>query len=719
MEYIIPSNNALDPNKETIYVTSNIQEDVIWYCRYNYVLMNEIYVKNSSTLRIEAGTIIYANSVELSNESSIPAIIVEKDSKIISNGTKEKPIIFTSIIPLEVIFEVNPYTNKYVYSEGLGPFGEYWNGITISGTGLTNSLTENNDKLGSYYIPYGGSNEESYNFELTYTNIYFAGINRFESNSLTIGAPSYEDKLCNCEILFGQTSCLVIYGGSLMVNNNIMGFTYSIGCIGITNGAQIYFSKNFFIEGLDNIDEEYLSTDSLNSFIIASTILNEGDQLNRRSIVFSNNNTFLSLTYTANYITLIDEARIYTLNNLYIGTCINVFNLLNVTNQTGGILTISNNLPLTYTDNYIYLGPCTYSHINGVYYAGPQIDINIPNESAQTLRHIEFLFYGIDQHKLIEGKFLDVIPNIVSDVYHNSTSNNDYFNNHLVPLISYIYWNNLPDTDKYNRFKVPSYACGVIQNELDLKNWNFGFFSHLVRFFHYCPYYTPSYWCPILNKNPVSSNYEYIDSNQNEHYVDNYKNVNNHHNNHNYKNNNNNNKCVKEICVKDDSSSSSSESECIIKKRLKKVHKKSKKYESSSESSSESECEEVKRKKKSKKVHKKSKKYESSSESSSESECEEIKKKSKSKSKSKKESSSESDSEDEKKKNKKKSTKKYLSSDSETECENTYIHKKKSSKKNKNNKSLFEKVDKNTLNNGLLLSNMVLMGLSSFLSDSD
>jgi hypothetical protein len=41
--------------------------------------MNEIYVKNGATLRIEAGTIIYANSIELSNESSIPALIVEKD----------------------------------------------------------------------------------------------------------------------------------------------------------------------------------------------------------------------------------------------------------------------------------------------------------------------------------------------------------------------------------------------------------------------------------------------------------------------------------------------------------------------------------------------------------------------------------------------------------------------------------------------------------------
>ncbi len=675
MEYVIPSNNALDPNKETIYVTSNIQEDIIWYNCYNYVLMNEIHVKNGSTLRIEPGTIIYANNVELSNESSIPALIVEKDSKLLSVGTKEDPIIFTTIVPLTEVFEINPYTNKYVCCDGLGPFGEYWNGITISGCNLTNSLVETNTKLANYYIPYGGTNEESYNFELIYTNIYFAGINRFESNSLTIGAPSYEDKLCNCEILFGQTSCLVIYGGSLMVNNNIMGFTYSVGCIGITNGAQIYFSKNFFIEGLDNIDPEYLSTDSLNSFILASTLLNEEDPLNRRSIVFSNNNTFLSLTYTANYITLIDEARLYTVNNLYIGTCINVYNLLNTSNQSGGILTISNNLPLTYTDNYIYLGPCTYSHINGVYYAGPQIDINIPNESSQTLRHIEFLFYGVDQNKLIDGKFLDVIPNIVSDVYHNSTSNNDYFNNHLVPLISNIYWNNLPDTDKYNRFKVPSYACGVIQNELDLKNWNFGFFSNLVRFFHYCPYYVPSYWCSIINKDLSSNNYQYVNSNQYGHYVDNYKTVSVKHHHHHQK--------PQAIKTCEDgyessssSSSSSSESEKKSKKKVKKV-KKSKKYISSSSSSSSSSEDE-----KNKKVKKIVKKYKDVS-SSSDTECETY-------------------------------HKSYKSSTSSRKDKEKKYKTKKSNSNNSIISTLSKNIDKNTLNNGLLLSNMVLMGLSLF-----
>ncbi len=160
MEYVIPSNNALNPNKETIYLTSNIQEDIIWYSCYNYVLMNEIRVKNGATLRIEPGTIIYANTIELSNESSIPSLVVEKDSKILSVGTKENPIIFTTIVPLTEVFEINPYTNKYVYSDGLGPFGEYWNGITISGCNLTNSLVENNTKLGTYYIPYGGTNEE-------------------------------------------------------------------------------------------------------------------------------------------------------------------------------------------------------------------------------------------------------------------------------------------------------------------------------------------------------------------------------------------------------------------------------------------------------------------------------------------------------------------------------------------------------------------------------
>ena len=103
MNYNIPKKNQLHLKKKNIYITSNITENTIWYSKYNYILMNEIYVMNNSTLTIEPGTTIYANSLELSNLSSIPALIVKNDSKLISNGKKDKPIIFTTIVSLKDI----------------------------------------------------------------------------------------------------------------------------------------------------------------------------------------------------------------------------------------------------------------------------------------------------------------------------------------------------------------------------------------------------------------------------------------------------------------------------------------------------------------------------------------------------------------------------------------------------------------------------------------
>ncbi len=502
MNYNIPKKNQLHLKKKNIYITSNITENTIWYSKYNYILMNEIYVMNNSTLTIEPGTTIYANSLELSNLSSIPALIVKNDSKLISNGKKDKPIIFTTIVSLKDIFATDIYTNKYTYNNGLGPFGEFWNGITISGTNKTNNGISS--KTGIYNVPYGGVNENSYNFELSYTYIYFAGITRLETNSLTLGAPSFYDKIHHCEILFGQNSNLIIYGGSLVIEKCIFGFTYSVGCLNVFDGGQVYFNKNIIIEGLDNINSDYLNDVAFNNLITTSTLLEDVNVLNRRTILFMNNNTLLSLTYTTNYVTIFDESRVYSVNNLFIGNCLNVFNLLNITNLSSSSLVISSTAPTTFNDNYIYIGPSTYQHTNGLYYAGPSITINIPNESSKTVKHIEFLFYGNNQDKLIKGHFLNIIPIETSDVYHNSTSNNDFENNHLLPIIPSVYWSLLPSSMDYERLKTPYYASGVIQKASDIKEWNYGYFNHLLTK-DISSNNTPYYWFSFIKYKKYSS----------------------------------------------------------------------------------------------------------------------------------------------------------------------------------------------------------------------
>ncbi len=487
----IPKKNQLNKNKKNIFITTNITQNTTWYSKYNYILMNQINVINNSTLTIQPGTIIYANSIELSNPSSIPSLIIDNSSKLICNGTKEYPIVFTTINRLTNIFSINSTTNKYDFNNNLGPFGEYWNGITISGTNYTN----NNDPTTLINgIPYGGTNTNSYNFELSYTYIYFAGIQRLNTNSLTLGAPSFYDKLEHCEILFGQGPHLAIYGGSLLLNNNVFGFKYLYDNLVLQDGAQIYAIKNFFISAINNIDPNYLDVNQSNSFISVSTLLPSITTINRRSLLCANNNTFFSLTFKSNYITILDEGRSYTLNNLFIGNCNYVYDLSSVTdNET--TLTVSNAFPGLFETNYIYIGPNTYDHINGTYYNG-SYSLDIPFESSNTLKTVQFLFYGVDQNKLVSGHILDIIPSNQSDVYRNSTN---YENNHLLPLIDNIYWTLLPNNSAYLKYKAPYYACGVIQKVCDLQNYNTGFFGNLLIYKKYdiC-YCVPSYWSCLL-----------------------------------------------------------------------------------------------------------------------------------------------------------------------------------------------------------------------------
>lgn len=494
----IPKKNQLNKNKKNIFITTNITENTTWCSKYNYILMNTIYVINSSILTIQPGTTIYANSIELSNPSSIPSLIIDSSSKLISNGTKQAPITFTSINRLTDIFSISSTTNKYDFNNNLGPFGEYWNGITISGTNYTN----NNDPTTLINgIPYGGTNPNSYNFELSYTNIYFAGIQRFNSNSLTLGAPSFYNKLEHCEILFGQGPYLAIYGGSLLLNNNVFGFKYLYDNLLLQDGAQIYVIKNFFISAINNIDPNYLDVNQSNSFISVSTLLPSILAINRRSLLCANNNTFFSLTYKSNYITILDEGRSYSLNNLFIGNCNYVYDLSSVTdNET--TLTVSNTFPGSFETNYIYIGPNTYDHINGTYYNG-SYSLDIPTESSNTLKEIQFLFYGVDQNKLVSGHILDIIPSNQSDVYRNSTN---YENNHLLPLIDNVYWTLLPNNSTYLKYKAPYYACGVIQKICDLQNYNTGFFGNLLIYKKYdiC-YIVPSYWSCLLQDDSDSS----------------------------------------------------------------------------------------------------------------------------------------------------------------------------------------------------------------------
>lgn len=75
----------------TVTVAANITVDTRWTANNTYLISGPIYVKDGATLTIEPGTVVRGNKTVAGS-----ALIITKGSKLIANGTKTAPIVFTS-----------------------------------------------------------------------------------------------------------------------------------------------------------------------------------------------------------------------------------------------------------------------------------------------------------------------------------------------------------------------------------------------------------------------------------------------------------------------------------------------------------------------------------------------------------------------------------------------------------------------------------------------
>jgi hypothetical protein len=138
-----------------------------------YKLRGIVYVVDGATLTIEAGTRIEGE------KSSRGALVVTRGTKIVAEGTKEKPIVFTS--------------------DAASPTAGDWGGIVMLGRATTNAAfnnvagvgeieggVNNGEGLGLY----GGADDTDNSGVLKYVRIEYAGyafLPDKELNSLTLG----------------------------------------------------------------------------------------------------------------------------------------------------------------------------------------------------------------------------------------------------------------------------------------------------------------------------------------------------------------------------------------------------------------------------------------------------------------------------------------------------------------------------------------------------
>lgn len=184
---------------QVITVTGDITANTKWYATAKYMLSGFVYVKNNSTLTIEPGTIIKGVS------TTKAALMIERGSKIMAQGTAALPIVFTSDKP-----------------KGQRASGD-WGGVVICGKATTNkhdSGAGTGVAEGGIGSLYGGTDENDNSGVLQYVRIEFPGIPltataNSELNGLTLYAVGRGTTIDHVQVSYSGDDSFEWFGGTV------------------------------------------------------------------------------------------------------------------------------------------------------------------------------------------------------------------------------------------------------------------------------------------------------------------------------------------------------------------------------------------------------------------------------------------------------------------------------------------------------------------------
>lgn len=238
----------LEGNTEFLRDDGSGTGTVTWTKENDYLLEGFVFVNDGQVLTIEAGTVVRFRSGQAENAS---ALIVARGGKIIAEGTKENPIIFTS--------EHDNLQGSVAKDErGL------WGGLVILGNAPVN-LREGEARVEG--IPYfesrgifGGGDEDDDSGVLRYVSIRHGGTNIGEGNEingLTLGGVGNKTEIDFVEIIANEDDGVEIFGGTVNLKHMVVSgcgddaFDYDLGWSG--NGQFWLGIENDFVG--DNLIE--------------------------------------------------------------------------------------------------------------------------------------------------------------------------------------------------------------------------------------------------------------------------------------------------------------------------------------------------------------------------------------------------------------------------------------------------------------------------------
>jgi hypothetical protein len=205
-KYIVGGTGQDSATEKTI-LEGKISSDRTLKANYTYTIRGIVYVTNGAKLTIEPGTTIHGET------SSKGALVITRGSRIIADGTKDKPIIFTS--------------------DASAPKRGDWGGVVICGKAPTNASfngqagvgqveggVNNGEGLGLY----GGVDAADNSGILHYVRIEYAGYAYLpdnELNGLTLAGVGNGTKIDYVEIYKANDDAIECFGGTVNLKHTV------------------------------------------------------------------------------------------------------------------------------------------------------------------------------------------------------------------------------------------------------------------------------------------------------------------------------------------------------------------------------------------------------------------------------------------------------------------------------------------------------------------
>ena len=203
--------NQKEYGEPTKILTGNITENTTLYKRDIYLLLGSVFVTDSTTLTIEAGTVI------LGDFNTKGSLTISRGSTILANGMETDPIVFSS--------------NRSVKRPG------DWGGLIIMGNAPVNRFDSGsaamffpNLEADDYvHANYGGDDSMSNSGEMAHTRIEYAGKRISEDvyfNGLLLAGVGMETKLSGIMVSHSAGNGFEVWGGQAILNKLVSYNTY-------------------------------------------------------------------------------------------------------------------------------------------------------------------------------------------------------------------------------------------------------------------------------------------------------------------------------------------------------------------------------------------------------------------------------------------------------------------------------------------------------------